>query len=619
LTPVSRALLLLLTLAMVLPGSAVSTQGVTGAAPPELPEPQVIHIDAVVSDARRRPIENLRAEDFEILEDGVARPIEAVRFVHVHDTRPIADTSAPIATRIDEQAAAAQDGVRLFAIFLDEYHVAPGDGVARARLALTRFVDDALGPRDLALVVKPLDSLLSLRMTRDRRQLLEIIAGFEGRKGQYEPRNAFEQDLIAGTPQRIEALRGQIAVSALNALATHLGGLGAVRKSMIVVSEGFTRAARRRGDEALPSIDTVIRTANRGNVSIHPFDPAAGPVAPSPARDLLQTLAGQTDGRAILDAADPFAELSRLADDSEAYYLISFRSGNLTADGRFRAVTVRVRQPKATVTARRGFWAPTADDVLRARLLARANEPKPPPEPPRRISPLIRPWFGVARGAAGSTQVSFVWEPAGRVPGDRTRPPAVAKITLKATRPDGSSVFEGVVRPAGAAAVGAAGGDPVRAVFETAPGRLRLQMRIEDAASRLIDTDVRDLIVSPLNRAVTLGTAEVIRARSAREYRSLEGDADAVPTSAREFSRSERLLIRVPAYAAGPDLAVTARLASRAGGSMRDLVVVKGPAPHLFQVDLPLAGLASGAYAVQFTVKSPDGDAKDEVAFRVTP
>jgi VWFA-related protein len=589
---------------------------------PSLPEAPLIRIDAVIADARGRVIENLPAEDFELLEDGVLRPIEQVTFIHVNASQPIVDdvdARQPITSRADEQAAAAQDGVRVFAIFLDEYHVAPGAGLERARAALLRFVNEALGPRDLALVVKPLDSLLSLRLTRDRQTLVQTIAAFEGRKGQYEPRNAFEQDLIAGTPQRIEAVRSQIATSALNALATHLAGLGAARKSVIVVSEGFTRSPRRRGDEALPTIDTVIRTASRGHVSIHPYDPATDLPDPPAGRDMLRALADQTEGRLILDASDPAAALVRLVSGSDAYYLVSFRSGNLQADGRFHPVTVRVRRPNLTVTARKGFWAPTADDVLRARLLARANEPKPPPEPPRRISPLIRPWFGVARGAAGSTQVSFVWEPAGRVPGDRSRPPMLAKITLKASKADGTQVFEGVVRPAGAAAAGASGDDPVRAVFETPPGRLRLQMRIEDAASRVIDTDVRDLIVSPLNALVTLGTPEVIRARSALDYRALAPDAAAVPTSAREFSRSERLIIRVPAYAADADLAVTARLSSRQGGSLRAIAVTAGPSPNLYQVDLPLAGLASSTYVVQFTATSASGQARDEIAFRVTP
>ena len=52
---------------------------------------------------------------------------------------------------------------------------------------------------------------------------------------------------------------------------------------------------------------------------------------------------------------------------------------------------------------------------------------------------------------------------------------------------------------------------------------------------------------------------------------------------------------------------------------MRELPVMSGPRPNTYQIDLPLAGLASGDYVVQFMLKSPAGQAKDSLDFRVTP
>ena len=51
---------------------------------------------------------------------------------------------------------------------------------------------------------------------------------------------------------------------------------------------------------------------------------------------------------------------------------------------------------------------------------------------------------------------------------------------------------------------------------------------------------------------------------------------------------------------------------------MRSLPVVAGPSAHIYQIDLQLAGLASGSYVVQVLAKSAAGQAKDELAFRVT-
>ena len=108
-------------------------------------------------------------------------------------------------------------------------------------------------------------------------------------------------------------------------------------------------------------------------------------------------------------------------------------------------------------------------------------------------------------------------------------------------------------------------------MFEAAPGRLRVQMSIEDAASRVVDTDVRDVVVGPLSGPLVLGTAEVLRAGNARAFRALEADPAAAPAAARVFSRTERLLIRVPVYAADQSASLTASLGSKPGAAMRAL------------------------------------------------
>ena len=85
------------------------------------------------------------------------------------------------------------------------------------------------------------------------------------------------------------------------------------------------------------------------------------------------------------------------------------------------------------------------------------------------------------------------------------------------------------------------------------------------------------------------------------------------------FSRTERLLIRVPVYAADQSASLKASLASKPGASMRALPVTRSLRPDLYEIDLPLAGLAAGDYVVELTAKGPAGEANDGVAFRVTP
>jgi hypothetical protein len=72
-------------------------------------------------------------------------------------------------------------------------------------------------------------------------------------------------------------------------------------------------------------------------------------------------------------------------------------------------------------------------------------------------------------------------------------------------------------------------------------------------------------------------------------------------------------------YASGSPPTVAARLLSRFGLAMRKLEVREAPGSEDYQLDLPLAGLASGDYAIEFTAHNEDGDVKDTLVIRVTP
>jgi VWFA-related protein len=581
-------------------------------APPS--EGRLVTIDVTVTDPRGRAITDLKPSDFDLREGPLPLPLESVRLVRVAAT-PQADAPAGIQSAADERLAAGQDQARLFAIFLDEYHVAGGAETERVRQALTRFVDRDVSPRDLIVVMKPLDSLFAIRLTRDREAVLRAIESFEGRKGDYQPRNAYERDFIAGTPARIDVARAQVALSAINALAVHLGSLTDRRKTLIVATDGVGGADHRRGLEYLPTLETIIRSANRSNVSVYPFDPRDAADAAAGAE--LRRLADETDGGAI--AADAEAGLRRLTADASAYYLLSFRTRH-PDDGQFRELQTTVKRAGAAVRARKGYWTASPDEALRAALIAKANEPKVvvPPEPAPHASTLIRPWFGLARGENGKTRVTFVWEPATRVPGERVRR-MVAKLEFQARSADGTVLFKGPVAATGPAAVDEPSATPARVVFDAPPGRLRLNMSIQDAASTVLDEDVREMSIRDLKGDVAVGTPEILRARTVREFRTIDGEAAAVPVASREFSRTERLLIRFYAYGPADRPAVaSAALLDRAGHTIRALTLAPAAADGEYTIDLPLAGFAPGDYTVAVKAASGAREATDRAAFRVT-
>src|SRR5689334_23556643 len=159
-------------MAAALAAAAVANQ--TPPSSPSVPAPRLITIDVVAADARGRAIEDLNASDFDLREEATPLPLEAVRLVRPRSAAPATATTASdrqpaaIRTAADERLAASSDEARLFAIFLDDYHVASGANADRVRTSLLDFVDHDIAPGDLLVVMRPLDSLLTIRMTRDR-------------------------------------------------------------------------------------------------------------------------------------------------------------------------------------------------------------------------------------------------------------------------------------------------------------------------------------------------------------------------------------------------------------------------------------------------------------------
>jgi hypothetical protein len=117
----------------------------------------------------------------------------------------------------------------------------------------------------------------------------------------------------------------------------------------------------------------------------------------------------------------------------------------------------------------------------------------------------------------------------------------------------------------------------------------------------------------------TFATVQLMRTRTARAFAEASADPNAVPSAAREFSRTERLLLRIPVYGPGgvtPE--VSARLLNRMGATMRALTPVPSSPPGAtVQFDLPLSSLAPDEYRVELIAKTGNQEAREVVLFRV--
>ena len=83
-----------------------------------------VRVDVIVSERDGKPVLDLSAKDFEVLEDGKPQAIESFKLIQVRTT-PVPGQEAPrqIRTNSDEETEASRDDARIIAIFLDDYHV----------------------------------------------------------------------------------------------------------------------------------------------------------------------------------------------------------------------------------------------------------------------------------------------------------------------------------------------------------------------------------------------------------------------------------------------------------------------------------------------------------------
>jgi len=322
----------------------------------------LVQVDAIVADSSGQPIADLAADDFTVLDDGRPVPLQSVRFLgaQAYSGDP---TLAPIRTHDDEEREASRDDVRVYAIFLDDYHV-QRFGELRVIEPLLAFVRQ-LPPTDLVAVYSPLDSMTDVHFAREREPVFKAIRAFKGRRGDYQPKRPVEEEHLR-YPTRIEAIRRQITMTALEGLATHLGAIKQGRKTVVVVSEGFA--------EPIAELQDVYQAANRSNVAFYPIDPRGmtgydrGTTSAQMMnfmigdRDMLRTLALETGGRAIVYRNDIRGEIQQIVRDASAYYLIAYESPH-PPDGKFHRVDVRVKRPKATVFARTGYWSLKRNDT----------------------------------------------------------------------------------------------------------------------------------------------------------------------------------------------------------------------------------------------------------------
>ena len=194
-------------------------------------------------------VPDLRAEDFEIFEDGVAQGVKAFEFIVIRSAGPQSERVEPNTVAQSTQMAANPRN-RVFVVFLDVGHVNVA-GSHAIQGPLIRLLDRTLGADDLVAVMTPDMSPNQLAFGRKT----EILArGLNenwpwGMRHSITPMDKSEKDYedcysgYDNGQQLIDKMkdrrRERLTLDAFRDLVIYLGNLREERKAILTVTEGW--------------------------------------------------------------------------------------------------------------------------------------------------------------------------------------------------------------------------------------------------------------------------------------------------------------------------------------------------------------------------------------------
>lgn len=350
---------------------------------------ELVTIDVVATDRSGRPVHNLKASDFALLEDGKSQPIKTFQFIDASLTPTAALLPPGIVTNDLEPGG-------IFALVFDEMGVYVND-VQNMRRAAQRFVERALLPHDHVAVVRAgVDSAFTL--TSDRAQAIEAAISATGRRDrglrlELPGGDAGVGDSPTEFDGRSAGAGGRQSFAVLAAVVEKLRPIPARRKAIIWFSRGgelpvnFEQIIMEGLNLPLGRDDAALRRlidqAREANVAIYTVDPrglaapsTSGAQAPA-ASDLdelatLRDLASATGGRAIVNTNDVDGMLNRVTVENRAYYLLGYEPAPVGASGkaRPRKIQVSIKSPGVEVLHRSMYLPGSTGGIAPPDLLA---------------------------------------------------------------------------------------------------------------------------------------------------------------------------------------------------------------------------------------------------------
>ena len=208
----------------------------------------LVQVDAVVTDSDGRPVNNLKAEDFEVLQDGKTQKITNFEFIRVRDPLRAIDptTLSPPRGGVPPppDSALHRDQIRrTIALVVDDLGIS-GENMVRIRESLKKWVDYEMQPGDLVAVIRTNAGVGTLQQfTNDKRMLysaIEMVKYQPGRVGVFSVSPLTPESPINTSLYEDELEHAYLRVS-MNSIQYLIRGLRDLpgRKSLVLFSESM--------------------------------------------------------------------------------------------------------------------------------------------------------------------------------------------------------------------------------------------------------------------------------------------------------------------------------------------------------------------------------------------
>jgi VWFA-related protein len=266
-------------------------------APPPQPrfrtETNLVRVD-VYATRDGAPVEDLKADDFELFEDNAPQKIETFEHIVVTPAGP-ADTLVEPSSVRDANQLAADPRRRVFVLYLDTEHVGY-EGSHQIMEPLIELMTRIMGPDDLVGVMTPTMSPSQITLGRRTQVIEEGLRKnwFWGRRTSimldereqlysqcFPPMLKTERVPSDLAQKMIDRRRERMVLDSLQDLIRHMGAIREGRTAVITVTDGW------RLFQPDPSM-TVLRTDKNGNQD--PIPGAPPPVGVGPGGQLTSRI-----------------------------------------------------------------------------------------------------------------------------------------------------------------------------------------------------------------------------------------------------------------------------------------------------------------------------------------